>query len=515
MIGRLAELDPDDVVLEIGPGPRRPHPLPRRPRRACARGRARPLARAAPRRPRRRGRTSTCTGATRSRSTSPPSTRRRRSSSRTSRTTSRRPSSPRASTGLPSVDLWCVMVQREVADRFFAAPSTKAYGAVSVLVQLAARAHRLPPRRAHRLPAAAERRLRARRLPARRRCRTDFGRIKTLVEAAFAHRRKTLPNSLALAGLASREQAAAALEAIGRAADDARRGARAARSSSRSPRRCERADRAPAPAKLNLALVVGPRATTASTRSRRCCSGSTSATASRSRRRRAQRSTGFAGDTLVRAALTRLAGARRVEPRWRATIDKRIPVAAGLGGGSSDAATALRLANDDARRAAARPRAPRARRALGADVPFFLADGPQLGRGDGRELEPLDLPQDFWVVLVAAERGARRRRPPPSTERFDERDGAARLASASARALERGARRRPPPARPRRPAAERPRLLAARRRAARPRRLPGRRQRRRPGRLRPLPPPPRTPRRRAARSRGARPHLADRPAWYG
>src|SRR5207253_6088160 len=40
--------------------------------------------------------------------------------------------------GLPSVELWCVMVQREVADRFFAAPGTKAYGAVSVLVQLAA-----------------------------------------------------------------------------------------------------------------------------------------------------------------------------------------------------------------------------------------------------------------------------------------------------------------------------------------------------------------------------------------
>jgi 16S rRNA (adenine1518-N6/adenine1519-N6)-dimethyltransferase len=39
--------------------------------------------------------------------------------------------------GLPTVDHWTVMVQREVADRFFAEPSTKAYGAVSVLVQLA------------------------------------------------------------------------------------------------------------------------------------------------------------------------------------------------------------------------------------------------------------------------------------------------------------------------------------------------------------------------------------------
>jgi 16S rRNA (adenine1518-N6/adenine1519-N6)-dimethyltransferase len=40
--------------------------------------------------------------------------------------------------GLPTVELWTVMVQREVADRLFARPGTKAYGAVSVLVQLAA-----------------------------------------------------------------------------------------------------------------------------------------------------------------------------------------------------------------------------------------------------------------------------------------------------------------------------------------------------------------------------------------
>ena len=47
-----------------------------------------------------------------------------------------------------SIELWCVMVQREVADRFFATPRTKAYGAVSVLVQLAARRtgfHPVPP----------------------------------------------------------------------------------------------------------------------------------------------------------------------------------------------------------------------------------------------------------------------------------------------------------------------------------------------------------------------------------
>ena len=37
---------------------------------------------------------------------------------------------------------------------------------------------------------------------------------------------------------------------------------------------------------------------------------------------------------------------------------------------------------------------------LGADVPFFLTLGPQLGEGDGTQLSPLDLPQDYWIVLV-------------------------------------------------------------------------------------------------------------------
>jgi 16S rRNA (adenine1518-N6/adenine1519-N6)-dimethyltransferase len=118
-------------------------------------------------------------------------------------------------TGLPSLELWCVMVQREVADRFFAEPSTKAYGAVSVLVQLAARRTGFHPvaRTVFRPAPNVDSALVAfRRVPLPDR----FDRIKAIVEASFAHRRKTLPNSVALAGLAPRERAAAALEAIGR-----------------------------------------------------------------------------------------------------------------------------------------------------------------------------------------------------------------------------------------------------------------------------------------------------------
>jgi 4-diphosphocytidyl-2-C-methyl-D-erythritol kinase len=108
---------------------------------------------------------------------------------------------------------------------------------------------------------------------------------------------------------------------------------------------------------------------------------------------------GYEADTLVGGALELLAETAGVAPEWRVRVDKQIPVAAGLGGGSSDAAAALALASETLDE----PLAPAALQELaatvGADVPFFLAEGPQLGEGDGSELSPLDLPQGFTVVL--------------------------------------------------------------------------------------------------------------------
>jgi len=120
--------------------------------------------------------------------------------------------------GLPNVELWCVMVQREVAERFFAQPGTKEYGAVSVLIQLAAErtGFHAVSRTVFRPQPNVDSALVAFRrtgLPA------DYGRVKEVVTAAFAHRRKTLPNSLALAGIASREEAVEALAAIGQRAE--------------------------------------------------------------------------------------------------------------------------------------------------------------------------------------------------------------------------------------------------------------------------------------------------------
>jgi 16S rRNA (adenine1518-N6/adenine1519-N6)-dimethyltransferase len=117
----------------------------------------------------------------------------------------------------PSIELWCVMVQREVADRFFAEPRTKAYGAVSVLVQLSAVRTGFHPvsRSVFRPPPNVDSALVAfRRRPSPP--EAAWPELKRLVEAAFAHRRKLLPNSLELAGLADRAQAAAALAELGR-----------------------------------------------------------------------------------------------------------------------------------------------------------------------------------------------------------------------------------------------------------------------------------------------------------
>jgi 4-diphosphocytidyl-2-C-methyl-D-erythritol kinase len=109
---------------------------------------------------------------------------------------------------------------------------------------------------------------------------------------------------------------------------------------------------------------------------------------------------GFTEDAIVSSALLTLARAVGVAPGWHVHIEKRIPVAAGLGGGSSDAATALRLANDMLDEPLAPGDLHRLAAGLGADVPFFLRSGGQLGTGDGSELVGVDLPTTYTVVLV-------------------------------------------------------------------------------------------------------------------
>lgn len=115
---------------------------------------------------------------------------------------------------IDSLARWVVMVQREVADRFFASPRTKAYGAVSVLVQLRARrlgTHRVPPTAFRPRPRVESAIVAFERIPG-----PDVALVRPVVAAAFAHRRKTLANSVSQAGLADRDAAERALADLGR-----------------------------------------------------------------------------------------------------------------------------------------------------------------------------------------------------------------------------------------------------------------------------------------------------------
>jgi 4-diphosphocytidyl-2-C-methyl-D-erythritol kinase len=176
----------------------------------------------------------------------------------------------------------------------------------------------------------------------------------------------------------------------------------------------------PAPAKLNLALVVGPQRADGKhelvTVFQRVDLGD------RISIEPAAETTvgGFPEDTIVRGALALLAAPHG----WRVKIEKHVPLAAGLGGGSSDAATALRLANEQLDAPLPAERLQEIAAQVGADVPFFLHDGPQLGTGDGSTLEPLDLPQDF-VVLLLLPKDAHKRSTGEVYAEFDRRGGEA------------------------------------------------------------------------------------------
>lgn len=118
---------------------------------------------------------------------------------------------------IPTLERWVVMVQREVADRFFASPRTKAYGSVSVLLQLQARRtgfHSVPPTAFRPRPRVESAIVAFERVPDA----PALELVRPVVEASFSHRRKRLANSVALAGLTTRSEAEQALETIGREA---------------------------------------------------------------------------------------------------------------------------------------------------------------------------------------------------------------------------------------------------------------------------------------------------------
>ncbi len=87
-----------------------------------------------------------------------------------------------------------------------------------------------------------------------------------------------------------------------------------------------------------------------------------------------------------------------IKPGCRIRIHKRVPVGAGLGGGSSDAAATLHGLNRLFNHPLSRPHLGRIAAGIGSDVPALLADGPTVARGRGERIRPIRLPR-LTVIL--------------------------------------------------------------------------------------------------------------------
>jgi 4-diphosphocytidyl-2-C-methyl-D-erythritol kinase len=105
------------------------------------------------------------------------------------------------------------------------------------------------------------------------------------------------------------------------------------------------------------------------------------------------------GNLVVRAARL-FEEATGVEAKVRIELTKNVPLSAGLGGGSSDAATTLKGLDRLYKTGLTTDRLEALGAGLGADVPFFIRPGHKIARGVGEKLFPFELEQPLFLVLV-------------------------------------------------------------------------------------------------------------------
>ena len=106
-------------------------------------------------------------------------------------------------------------------------------------------------------------------------------------------------------------------------------------------------------------------------------------------------------ENLASRAAVRLLDAAGAKGRVRLHLEKHIPLGAGLGGGSSDAAAVLLALSSMLRPRPTWELLLRVARRLGSDVPYFLLGGRALGLGQGAEIYPLLEGPPVWMVLAA------------------------------------------------------------------------------------------------------------------
>jgi 4-diphosphocytidyl-2-C-methyl-D-erythritol kinase len=113
----------------------------------------------------------------------------------------------------------------------------------------------------------------------------------------------------------------------------------------------------------------------------------------------------FDSSNLVSRAIERFHQETGRSAAYRIDLRKEIPIGAGLGGGSSDAAAALRLLNQLHQNPLTEEKLFGLAAQLGSDVPFFLRRRATWCTGRGEKMEMREFPHDRWVVLIKPEFG--------------------------------------------------------------------------------------------------------------
>lgn len=108
---------------------------------------------------------------------------------------------------------------------------------------------------------------------------------------------------------------------------------------------------------------------------------------------------------LAAYAVDELAAKYGFQNKYRIMIHKLIPIKAGLGGGSSNAANTLKAVNNILKLGATDEELIEISKKIGADVPFFIKNTPVRCRGIGEKMEPINIKNDYWVLIVKPKQG--------------------------------------------------------------------------------------------------------------
>ncbi len=122
---------------------------------------------------------------------------------------------------------------------------------------------------------------------------------------------------------------------------------------------------------------------------------------------------------LATFAIDKLQSVYRFNEKFRILIHKVIPIQAGLGGGSSNAACTMKAVNTLLNLGATDEQLMEYGKELGADIPFFVKCKPARCRGIGEQIEPIEIKNNYYVLLVKPEAGCSTREVYQTAESMD------------------------------------------------------------------------------------------------